>query len=63
MLHEGSLNEAVQAVRPVHKNNLFPTTPAAVAYVTIHHDSSSGKKIILWDDILQAFKDALHPRH
>ncbi|KAF9080276.1 hypothetical protein BGX23_002378 [Mortierella sp. AD031] len=63
VLHEESLDELVQTVRPVHKDNLFPTTPAAVAQVATHFDASCGKNIILWDDILQAFKDALHPRH
>ncbi|KAF9087262.1 hypothetical protein BGX29_000914, partial [Mortierella sp. GBA35] len=58
-----SPQEPVQAVRPVHKNNLNPTTPAAVAHVAIHIDTSSGKSIVLWDDVLQAFKDALYVRH
>ncbi|KAG0287386.1 hypothetical protein BGZ97_007115 [Linnemannia gamsii] len=56
-------DELLQAVRPVHKNNLFPTILAPVAHVVINIDPISGRKIILWDDILQAFKDASHPRH
>ncbi|KAF9551440.1 hypothetical protein EC957_008109 [Mortierella hygrophila] len=55
--------EPLQTVRPVHKNNLFPTLHAPVAHVVINSDPSNGKKIILWEDILQAFKDASHPRH
>ncbi|KAG9067529.1 hypothetical protein KI688_012312 [Linnemannia hyalina] len=55
--------EPLQTVRPVHKNNLFPTLYAPVAHVVINSDPSNGKKIILWEDILQAFKDASHPRH
>ncbi|KAF9141962.1 hypothetical protein BGX30_003717 [Mortierella sp. GBA39] len=55
--------EPLQTVRPVHKNNLFPTLHAPVAHIVINSDPSNGKKIILWEDILQAFKDASHPRH
>ncbi|KAG0076510.1 Heat shock 70 kDa protein 12A [Linnemannia elongata] len=56
-------DELLQAVRPVHKNNLFPTILAPVAHVVITIDPIGGRKVILWDDILQAFKDASHPRH
>jgi hypothetical protein len=56
-------DELLQAVRPVHKNNLFPTILAPVAHVVINIDPIGGRKVILWDDILQAFKDASHPRH
>lgn len=55
--------ELLQTVRPVHKNNLSPTIPAPVAHIVINIDPFNGKKIILWEDILQAFKDASHPRH
>ncbi|KAK5809852.1 hypothetical protein F5H01DRAFT_347678 [Linnemannia elongata] len=55
--------EPLQTVRPVHKNNLFPTIHAPVAHIVINTDPYNGKKIILWEDILQAFKDASHPRH
>lgn len=52
-----------QTVRPVHKNNLSPTIHAPVAHVVINIDPNNGKKIILWEDILQPFKDASYPRH
>ncbi|KAG0269414.1 hypothetical protein BGZ95_002089, partial [Linnemannia exigua] len=55
-------DDPVQTVRPVHKNNLFPTIYAPVAHVVINIEPS-GKKIILWNDILQAFNDANHARH
>jgi hypothetical protein len=63
MSQDDSPHSLLQAVRPVHKNNLTPTISAAIAYVVIHNDPSSGKNIILWDDVQQAFKDALHVRH
>ncbi|KAG0367020.1 hypothetical protein BGX24_003440 [Mortierella sp. AD032] len=63
MEQDNPQDEPLQAVRPVHKNNLFPTILAPVAHVVITIDPISGRKIILWDDILQAFKDASHPRH
>ncbi|KAK3819320.1 MAG: hypothetical protein J3R72DRAFT_479942 [Linnemannia gamsii] len=50
----------------IHKDNLTPTTPGTVAYIAVQTDtssSSSSKTIILWDDVLQASKDALHVRH
>ncbi|KAG0291536.1 hypothetical protein BGZ96_005097 [Linnemannia gamsii] len=46
--------ELLQTVRPVHKNNLSPTFPAPVAHIVINTDPINGKKIILWEDILQA---------
>lgn len=63
MERDEGVEEPVQAFRPVHKNNLFPETPAAIAHVAIHNDPSNGKPIILWDDILHGFKDASHARH
>ncbi|KAF9912506.1 hypothetical protein EC991_010593 [Linnemannia zychae] len=63
MEQDNPQDEPLQAVRPVHKNNLFPTILAPVAHVVINNDPISGRKIILWDDILQAFQDASHPRH
>lgn len=63
MEQDDETEELVQAFRPVHKDHLFPTTPAAVAHVAIHTDPSNGRKIILWDDILHGFKDAAHARH
>ncbi|KAF9551439.1 hypothetical protein EC957_008108 [Mortierella hygrophila] len=63
MEQDNETEELVQAFRPVHKDNLFLITPAAVAHVAIHTDPSNGKKIILWDDILHGFKDAAHARH
>ncbi|KAF9908004.1 hypothetical protein EC991_010352 [Linnemannia zychae] len=59
---DDSQDELLQTVRPVHKNNLFPTIYAPVVHVVINIEPD-GKKIILWDDILQAFKDADHARH
>ncbi|KAG0372618.1 hypothetical protein BGX24_012810 [Mortierella sp. AD032] len=60
--------ERVQAVRPITKytlsNSSGPTATGleGVVYVACHLDAS-GKEVILWEDILMAFKDALHVRH
>ncbi|KAF9900831.1 hypothetical protein EC991_006864 [Linnemannia zychae] len=63
--------EHLQAVRPVNKSTLtnpagIIATPGAglagVVYVACHLDAS-GKEVVLWEDILMAFKDALHVRH
>ncbi|KAF9901565.1 hypothetical protein EC991_006013 [Linnemannia zychae] len=53
----------LQAVRTVHKHTLQPVAPAIIAHLGVHADASSGKNIVLWDDVVQAFKDALHVRH
>ncbi|KAF9080274.1 hypothetical protein BGX23_002376 [Mortierella sp. AD031] len=63
MPQDDPTDDLVQAVKPVHKNNLSPITPAAISHITVHHDTSSGKSIVLWDDVLQVFKDALYVRH
>ncbi|KAF9919023.1 hypothetical protein FBU30_011185 [Linnemannia zychae] len=57
------LHPLVQAVRPIYKNSSSPTTAVPVSYIVVHHDDSSNRNIVLWDDVLQAFKDALHIRH
>ncbi|KAG0374139.1 hypothetical protein BGX24_010788, partial [Mortierella sp. AD032] len=65
---ESHLN--VQAVRRVYENelptNCSTTTPAppGTIYLVCHSDDSSGKDILLWDDILAAFKDdVIHVRY
>jgi hypothetical protein len=66
-----STQERVQAVRPVSKHTLVNSSGTAAApgaglagvvYVACHLDAS-GKEVVLWEDILMAFKDALHVRH
>ncbi|KAG0266074.1 hypothetical protein BGZ95_003112 [Linnemannia exigua] len=64
MTQETHLN--VQAVRRVYENEQ-PTnnsTPAGAIFLVCHSDASLNKDIILWDDILAAFKeDVIHVRY
>ena len=53
-----------QAVRRVYENKSSASAPAVsdIFHVACHPDVSSGKDIVLWDDILAAFKDVVHVR-
>ncbi|KAK3820526.1 MAG: hypothetical protein JOS17DRAFT_755866 [Linnemannia elongata] len=62
--------ERVQAIRPIYKNKpsatttVVPTTPPSnleIVQIEIRVDSD-GIDIVLWDDILSAFKDAVNIR-
>ncbi|KAG0282804.1 hypothetical protein BGZ96_012818 [Linnemannia gamsii] len=64
MTLEGSSDEHVQAMRRVYEN-ANPTdspSPNDIFHVTYHLDPATGKGIILWDDILSAFKNVVHVR-
>ncbi|KAF9904924.1 hypothetical protein EC991_002224 [Linnemannia zychae] len=55
----------MQAVRRINENGNPPSELAlsAIIHVACHSDPSSGKDIVLWDDILAAFKaDVIHIR-
>ncbi|KAF9549116.1 hypothetical protein EC957_004755 [Mortierella hygrophila] len=61
--------ERTQAIRPVYTNNGTPASPPPpssaspeIIHVDIHMDPS-GKDIVLWEDVLVAFKDAVNIRH
>jgi hypothetical protein len=55
-----------QALRPVYKNqtsaviNTDTNSSDKIIHLEIHHDSTTGKDVILWDDVLMVFKDALY---
>ncbi|KAF9328213.1 hypothetical protein BGZ91_001103 [Linnemannia elongata] len=53
-----------QAVRKVYENDTLASVPAVsdIFHVACYPDVSSGKDIILWDDILAAFKNVVHVR-
>ncbi|KAF9079366.1 hypothetical protein BGX23_004250, partial [Mortierella sp. AD031] len=58
--------ERVQAVRSVCKSQVGISTvpsPGDVIHIDCHIDPATQKEIVLWDDIRQAFEDALHARH
>lgn len=62
---ETSSQDLVQAVRPVYKNRstTHDPLPEDLMYLAIHHDPTIGKDIILWDDILVVFDNALYVKH
>lgn len=62
MTLEDPSGEHVQAVRRVYEN-ANPTdspSPDDIFHVTYYLDPVTGKGIILWDDILSAFKNVVH---
>ncbi|KAK3833168.1 MAG: hypothetical protein J3R72DRAFT_424951 [Linnemannia gamsii] len=65
---EAAVKEGVQAVRSVTKSNvgIFPTSsptiPTDVVHIHCHLDPDTQKEFVLWEDVLQAFDDALHIR-
>lgn len=63
-----SSHSIVQAIRSVPRTHppttsTTPTTPDHVFYIECHKDPVTNKDVVLWDDILQAFEDALHVQH
>ncbi|KAG0269597.1 hypothetical protein BGZ95_002012, partial [Linnemannia exigua] len=34
-----------------------------IVFVDSQHDPATLKEVVLWDDVIQAFNDALHIRH
>ncbi|KAG0075638.1 hypothetical protein BGZ90_009656 [Linnemannia elongata] len=59
--------ELTQAIRAVDKNlptsSIPPPTPDDIFYVECHVDPETQKPVVLWDDILQAFEDAVQVRN
>lgn len=65
-----SRQELVQALRSVHKNlppssilPANPNNPDYILYVDVHTEPETGKKVVLWEDILQAFGDTVQVRN
>ncbi|KAG0290098.1 hypothetical protein BGZ96_006453 [Linnemannia gamsii] len=63
-LEDFSADENTQVVRRVYEKEDLNTTASLskVFRLEWHVDDVSGKNIILWDDILAAFKDVVHVR-
>lgn len=57
--------EPVQGVRSVYKNGLPVSSSSSsdVVFIDCHEDSATGKDVVLWDDVLLVFKDALYVRN
>ncbi|KAG0287289.1 hypothetical protein BGZ96_008793 [Linnemannia gamsii] len=67
MIQRDNPQEQVQALRSVNKNPLLdpaaPTRPSEIIHVETMVDPETQKEVVLWDDILQAFGNAIHVRH
>ncbi|KAF9276638.1 hypothetical protein BGZ88_001594 [Linnemannia elongata] len=67
MLSEDNPQDHVQAIRSVNRsirpNAITPATPDEIYYVDTRPDPETQKEIVLWDDILQAFDNAVQVRH
>ncbi|KAF9101130.1 hypothetical protein BGX30_009481, partial [Mortierella sp. GBA39] len=59
--------ELVQALRSVDKslplNSITPASPDEIFHVEIQIDPKTQKEVVLWEDIIQAFEDAVQVRH
>jgi hypothetical protein len=59
--------QQIQALRSVDKtippNSVLLATPDEIIHVETHPDPVTQKEIVLWDDILQAFDNAVGVRH
>ncbi|KAG0287707.1 hypothetical protein BGZ96_008391, partial [Linnemannia gamsii] len=59
-------SKLVQAVRPINKNlpptSVSPVRPEKIYYIDCHLDPTTQKPVVLWDDILQAFVNAVQVR-
>lgn len=67
MLHgDAPPQELTQAVRSVDKHlppsSIPPAHPDEIFYVECHADPKTNKDVVLWDDILQAFENAVQVR-
>ncbi|KAF9094384.1 hypothetical protein BGX23_002176 [Mortierella sp. AD031] len=58
MLQADTPQESVQALRAIDQTG----TPSEVIHIETHLDVS-GKEVVLWDDILVAFENAINVRH
>lgn len=63
----GYPQEKVQAIRSVDKsispNSVPLATPEEIYHVETLVDPDTNKDVVLWDDILQAFENAVQVRH
>lgn len=58
--------QQVQAVRAINKDlpptSVTPARPEEIYYIDTHPDPETRKPVVLWDDILQAFDNAVQIR-
>lgn len=59
--------ELTQAIRSVKKHlspsSIPPPLSDEIFHVECHPDPETQKNVVLWDDILQAFENAVQVRH
>ena len=56
--------DKVQGLRAIVKSTMTPpTSEEDIVYVDCQHDPATDKEVVLWDDVMLAFNDALHVRH
>lgn len=64
---EDTPQELVQALRSVGKslplNSITPATRDEIFHVEIQVDPKTQKEVVLWEDIVQAFENAVQVRH
>ncbi|KAG0047802.1 hypothetical protein BGZ89_004786 [Linnemannia elongata] len=67
MTIEDDPQECVQALRSVNRSlpssSIPPPSPDEIFHVDTIVDPNTQKRVVLWDDILQVFEDAVQARH
>ncbi|KAG9061804.1 hypothetical protein KI688_006955 [Linnemannia hyalina] len=67
MLHKDYPQENIRALRSVdksiHPNSIPLASPEEIYHVETQVDPDTQKDVVLWDDILQAFENAVQVRH
>ncbi|KAK3836746.1 MAG: hypothetical protein J3R72DRAFT_526204 [Linnemannia gamsii] len=68
MLQRHLSNKDQQGIRPVNKNYRYTPAstsidPYSVSYIDIHMDPATQEPVVFWEDVLKAYKNALHIRH
>jgi hypothetical protein len=59
----GNLTQAVRVVNRIGLPTSKSDTQSEIFYLACHDDAASEQIIILWDDVLDAFKTVIHVRH
>ncbi|KAF9129780.1 hypothetical protein BGW39_003820 [Mortierella sp. 14UC] len=63
MTQDDTPEENVQALRALVKSTLLPPhAQEDIVFVDYQHDPVTQKEVVLWDDVLLAFNDAIHVR-
>lgn len=66
MSQEDTSQKKVQALRSINKYpppNSAPISPSEIIHIETTFDPDTQKEVVLWDEILQAFDNAVQVRH